>query len=869
MVTVRTVGARSGLVTLGQVLLRRRGTVYLPPTADAQNRDAVAGVDLLEADLAERGWLLAPSLRAALTRLDAAELVNVGTTLLADCDVLLGADRPHVPLFRRFPGSTPADTMAFFVDRILAAWFQAPDQPCVLCESAGAVEPVNPCGHLVCRVCFDGGDFSACPICHRRIHLDDPFLVHLDDRLLRPAWPRRPRTATGDPLRLRVLHLGVEATGDARVEVLALLARPTALAPGDADDLAVLLGSQDRADVAWLPARIPGRETKARVLAWLLADPIPAGVLTLAGAYVDTATDVLRLLVARSGGSLVGRPRLAPVPRPLRRALLGMLDRIHPVQLVADMRRHRRAWVAAGERLHPGEWGHRYPGAALAFAALRGTDLSAHPAGRVLAVHAEAVDGVRLRGGRLVVFGRGRRVEEALARGDAVAAAGLLAGRPGELVRRADHLLRLAGTPEARQEVLVAVEAAAARVAPAVLLSALGALRSRAGVHARRVFFPAGRAATAHVAADRRTPLPAGLVARVVGALEAEVLRRAAALPGVACAVIDAGLAGLVAPFAERTAARALVTLARGSVLPIPPGRQLRLFCHWMEDGPRVDLDLSVALFSSTWQHVGTCDYTRLRFAGRAAVHSGDLTSAPAPLGASEFVDLDVPALGAAGARYAVVTILSYNNVPFTNMAEAFAGFMLRTAEPDSGEVFDARTVEQRFDLTGPGKVTITFVVDLAARTMRWLDVNARVTGTDHAVHRHHDTLATIAAALTDSFAAGTRVTLGELARWHAAARADQVIVRDGNRLSRYARRGGEPVDAFASRLATADRDGQGVPQDGSTAALQLLVRGDLPTPDGAEVYALHPAGLDAAMVRLLTASDLAGALVCPVSPAS
>lgn len=235
-----------------------------------------------------------------------------------------------------------------------------------------------------------------------------------------------------------------------------------------------------------------------------------------------------------------------------------------------------------------------------------------------------------------------------------------------------------------------------------------------------------------------------------------------------------AGLDDLVVPFAERTASRALVTLARGSVRPVPTGRYLRLFNHWTEttDGPQVDLDLSVALYDHDWQHVGTCDYTSLRLPG--AVHSGDLTSAPGPLGASEFVDLDLDELAAAGARHAVVVILSYNNVPFTNLAEAFAGFMVRAAPPQAGEVFDAAAVEQRFDLAGPGKLTMPFVVDLAARTMRWLDVTARVTGTNHAVHRHHDKLALLGHALTDSFDANARVTLGELGRWHAAARADR-----------------------------------------------------------------------------------------------
>jgi hypothetical protein len=243
-------------------------------------------------------------------------------------------------------------------------------------------------------------------------------------------------------------------------------------------------------------------------------------------------------------------------------------------------------------------------------------------------------------------------------------------------------------------------------------------------------------------------------------------------------------------------------------------------------------------------------------------VHSGDLTSAPAPLGASEFIDLDVSTLAGAGARYAVMAVLSYNNVAFTDMAEAFAGVMLRTAAPEAGEVFDARAVEQRFDLTGPGKLTLPFVVDLTERTMRWLDVTGKVTGTNHAVHRHSELFATLVDALQQHFNAGARVALGELARWHAAARAGEVLIRGEDRILAYRRRDGEPVAAFAARLAdTTAADGDAVPQDAAEANLQLLLRADLPYPNDAEVFALHRAGLDASRVRLLGAADIASAL--------
>jgi hypothetical protein len=44
---------------------------------------------------------------------------------------------------------------------------------------------------------------------------------------------------------------------------------------------------------------------------------------------------------------------------------------------------------------------------------------------------------------------------------------------------------------------------------------------------------------------------------------------------------------------------------------------------------------------------------------------------------------------------------------------------------------------------------------------MRWLDVIGKVTGTNHAVHRHWELFATLVDALEEAITAGARVTLG------------------------------------------------------------------------------------------------------------
>jgi hypothetical protein len=79
-------------------------------------------------------------------------------------------------------------------------------------------------------------------------------------------------------------------------------------------------------------------------------------------------------------------------------------------------------------------------------------------------------------------------------------------------------------------------------------------------------------------------------------------------------------------------------------------------------------------------------------------------------------------------------------------------------------------------------------------------------------------------------------------------------------RVDQFRRRDGEEVAAFATRIADGDADERSV-AIGTPAALAFVYHADLPVADGAEVYALHRAGLNADTVRLLAAEDLAGQL--------
>ncbi|MEU8147792.1 MXAN_6230/SCO0854 family RING domain-containing protein [Nonomuraea sp. NPDC048901] len=845
----------------------------LPKSLSMTRADVRSGVAALEFELLQLGFLVSAELYRALAALSSNELTRVGRRLLHGLRGELGAAVSHVPLFRKFPDSVPRDTGDFYVRRVFSLLLQQPERPCVLCGNVGTVHAVAPCAHLVCRSCWDGADFSACPICHRRVDPDDPFLLPSEERA---SVDRAAVTATG------LLRLADDPAAACREVAVDLMTRRTPMPPHDRADLEALLEAFWPESGDWLPESVPVKETRAVVLAVALRRGAPDELLRN---HLETATDVLRLLYVlmdADPGLRIRPRRRVSLPRAVRRTLLSCLDAMP--YAIEDLFRYGEQWKRMAEVLHPHEHHARYPNAALAFAALRGTRLDSETAfGRTLLELAARRPGVlRVRDGRLVATSFASRVETALADGRHSDAADLLVHRPGELMRRLSQLLRLSpglletlgraeadtpaagpagvATPTGPAGVATSTGLAgvATRVAPGVLLAALGQLRTPPG--GLRLFLPRGGTARFHTRPDDRPPLPDEVVLEAERTLAAELLRRAAALPPLRRVLLDEGLADLIAPTSERTAVKALVQLPRGSVQPIPGGERLRFFLHWAEPkDTRVDLDLSVAVFDERWAFVGLCDYTNLRL-GIAVTHSGDLTSAPEPLGASEFIDVNVRALRG---RYLVPVVFSYNDVPFEDLVRGFAGFM----EQPKG-LFDPLAVRQRFDLTGQAKILVPLVADLWTRTMRWADFNLGAAGYGHSVDGSADELSLLGAALEQAFT--HRVTLWEVGCWHAAARAAEVLVRNRQgELVRYERRPGEDVAAFADRLmARADAPAVGRPASFDGVELAMLVQGDLPLPSGCAAYALHPDGLGD-VHRLGAADLLAGLSPDPVKVAT
>ena len=419
----------------------------------------------------------------------------------------------------------------------------------------------------------------------------------------------------------------------------------------------------------------------------------------------QTATDVLRTAVALHGGDVsLSEPTNFKFSRPDRRALVRMLERVSPSSITEDMMRHQQAWKRLGECLHPAEFTSNR--AVLnAFATVRGDR-------------------------KFESFNS--QVEACLREKDVIGALALLEQRPGELVRRVDHLLRL----DVRyiDDVIAALDKHAHKASPSVLIQASSAIKVRD--RQNRVFFPKGSVTKLKVKKNDLSRLGRPTVTKVVMSLNKALQHSLADRPSLGKVYVDPELMNYTVPFGLRNANKAISTVGRGSRISLSDDTNVvRMFIWWKDTsspkdsysyygGGRVDIDLSAVMLDEGFGHVGSVWYGNLRSEG--IVHSGDITSAPN--GASEFIDVDIERVRARNphARYIAMTLNSYTGQPFVELPECFAGVMERR-DMGSGEIYDPRTVTNRFDVTAGSRYACPFIFDLVERKMIWVDMSRPV----------------------------------------------------------------------------------------------------------------------------------------------
>jgi hypothetical protein len=572
-----------------------------------------------------------------------------------------------------------------------------------------------------------------------------------------PPYAKEPREPLMERTDLRAIELGDD--DDFRAICTRLLSARVAISDTARQDVTWFFRFYGDAVVPLIPAKVPLREHVALLGSLLLTYTSQSAEVLQR--YITTATDVLRFAVNLSEGdiSLATPTKFRRFTRAERRLLLDLLERCGN-SLTEDMLRYQEPWKRLGERLHPGEFHKRYPRTAEAFQIVRND--TPYP-----------------------TFNH--RVEAAIAARDVPAALNLLRQRPGELARRLDHLLRMSEQPD---DVVATFGAVAERVATPVLTQVLAHFERRSNPPPLRTIFPKGNVAKVQALPNRLPALDASTCAALVAICRETLINRFRTLPPLGKVFVDEQLRNYPIPFAERSASKALRTIPRGSRLPFAEGGTVRFFLWWKEgqiEGGKptgqVDIDLSAVLYDTNWNYMEHISFTNLRSAKYRAAHSGDIVEAPR--GACEFIDIDIDSVVRYGGRYVLMNLFAFSGQPYCNLPECYAGWMMRQ-EPQSGEVFEPRTVQQKIDLTADTRIAIPVILDMVERQVIWADLALRNNPRWYViVEANASNIALMGQALTSL----VKPTLHELFTLHAIARgtpapraaADIVFAPDGD----------------------------------------------------------------------------------------
>ncbi|WP_165075196.1 TerD family protein [Paludisphaera rhizosphaerae] len=499
-----------------------------------------------------------------------------------------------------------------------------------------------------------------------------------------PETEPKARDPLEDSPNLRIIRLGTREDFE---NVFTLLARSKSpFSPQDQEDVKWFIAQYRDGIKRLMPEHIPCKENLGVLGAELIRNTSDAEAVL--GPHIKTATDVLRLAAAMSGGdvSLAQACRFGKFRRAERTLLLGWIERA--TSRTEDMLRWKQRWIRLGERLHPGEYAGRFPETAAAFDVLRN-------------------------GRPFETFNS--RVERSLLRKDVDSVLDLLDDRPGELARRLDHLTRLG---DDRDAIVARFASRADRVSTPVLLQVLTYFRRRGEPADLRTFFPKGNIAKVYAIHEALPALPAGVDEELSTICEQALLDRFSKLPPLGACYLDDMLRNYLVPFSQRSASKTLRTLVRGSRLPLPECTTMRFFVWWKNGRGRVDIDLSAAMYDADFGYISTLAYYNLKDYG--AHHSGDIVDAPQ--GAAEFIDVDIPRCLERKVRYVVMSLNSFTRQPYCDLPECFAGWMARE-QPNSGEIFEPKTVIDKVDLAADTHMCLPAIFDLVGREIVWADI--------------------------------------------------------------------------------------------------------------------------------------------------
>ena len=574
--------------------------------------------------------------------------------------------------------------------------------------------------------------------------------------------------------------IGVSTLDDVQEIAYSIMAAPTSISDFDKEIINFFIENIYDEYINKLP-EMSFKENMCYVLSKLMTNDLNKRCTAKnIGASIKTATDVLRLYVALSGGdiSLAKPTKFKNLPNWQYRLFAELINGMNFRSVYEDMFRYPEMWKRANEKIHPKRF-------------KEGTYTK--------------VANLLYKGEKPITFMT--KFNKAFEEGDEEALITLLAQRPGVFARYLDCLVRLVFRPgvneneEGIYSVINAFKKVSTSIDTRLLLQVKNHFIDRLEhvttngytVYDEDVerYFINKNGKVFMKTEDYMWNIPEIYLRTIIGVIDDAIKAQYATRDIIGPVYIDPSVDGLLVPWNQRKASTKSKCVVKGSKWKLKDTtRIIRAFCWWTntDADARVDEDISATFVNdfspSTSAPEERCSenvyYGNIR--NSFCVHSGDIVNGgPADgMGACEFIDIDIDKALEAGYRYVFVSVHSFTANPF-NSFNTTAGFMERVDSKmiRSGEglkdnntwvynfsIFDPRTVELNFDLNTDANASVPILIDLKERYVYWIDSNLDVSGIINC--RNSVNLASIS---IDSLLKRHFTTIRELVELNAAVR--------------------------------------------------------------------------------------------------
>lgn len=529
--------------------------------------------------------------------------------------------------------------------------------------------------------------------------------------VLLPEYEKYEREPLLQKVNYQIIELG---TIDEYDSIFAnIMASKTSISETDKKDLMEyleMLIKNNRLDL--IPSEIPLKENIALIGEFIFrhCDNEKQAVIVLKK-YFKTATDILRLLTAVSGGdvSLATNCKYVSLKRRERRVIIELLNSCGNIE--EDMKRYHNHWIRVMEIIHPFEYAkYTETKAVIAFYKLANNH-------------------------KIKTFSG--KVQDAFNNKDWQLAVDLLKQRAGEFARNLDYLLRTVESKKDKNIIINSFKEIAIEVSTPVLLQVKEHFKVRnTNKSDIRVFFPKGNMAKQYCISNELPKIDEKYCQVIVAICENALVEHYKKLDFMGNVYLSEEFKNYIVPFSQRNASNAMKTVVRGSRIPFDNDNGvIRGFIHWTntndEDSSgwyggsgRVDIDLSAVILNEDFEYMEHVSYTNLRSARYKAFHSGDIVNGGSvkDKGVAEFIDIDIDSIVKYGGRYVCFQVYNYTQQNFSTLPNALFGWMNRE-DCNSGEIFESSTVEQRIDLTQDANIEIPVVFDMVKREAIWMDM--------------------------------------------------------------------------------------------------------------------------------------------------